>query len=265
KNWRRKAAEVMITIELEQKLTKKEIFENYCNQISLGQRGSFAIRGFGQAAQAYFGKDIRALKTHEAATLAGMIQRPSYYNPYRHPDQTKERRNVVLSLMRQNGFITDREYAVESEKPLGVIVGGLESTDAPYFVDLVNDELARTLQDRDFQSSGYRVYTTIDMNLQRAAGEAVRIGIQGVGELLRKQKRFKGGYPNGYYNEKHEWVPLQSVQCALIAIDPHTAEVKALVGGRNYGMSQLNHILAKRQPGSIFKPFVYATAMNTGI
>src|SRR5215831_5312549 len=194
-----------------------------------------------------------------------MIQRPSYYNPYRHPDQTKERRNVVLSLMRQNGFITDREYAVESEKPLGVIVGGLESTDAPYFVDLVNDELARTLQDRDFQSSGYRVYTTIDMNLQRAAGEAVRIGIQGVDELLRKQKRFKGGYPNGYYNEKHEWVPLQSVQCALIAIDPHTAEVKALVGGRNYGMSQLNHILAKRQPGSIFKPFVYATAMNTGI
>ena len=252
KNWKRKAAEVMITIELEQKLTKKEIFENYCNQISLGQRGTFAIRGFGQAAQAYFGKDIRKLSTRESATLAGMIQRPSYFNPYRHPEQTRERRNLILSMMRQNGFITDREYAVESEAPLGVVAGSLESAEAPYFVDLVNDELAKTFQDRDFQTSSYRVYTTLDMNLQRAAGEAVRSGILGVDELLRKQRRFRG-------------VAFPDVQCALIAIDPHTAEVKALVGGRNYGMSQLNHILAKRAPGSIFKPFVYATAMKTGV
>src|SRR5262249_35730170 len=127
KNWGRKFAEVMITLELEQKLTKQEIFEYYCNQISLGQRGSFSIHGIGQAAQAYFGKDIRNLNVHEAATLAGIIQRPSYYNPYRHPDQTKQRRNLILSLMRQNGFITDREYAVESEKPLGVVSGALES------------------------------------------------------------------------------------------------------------------------------------------
>ncbi len=154
--------------------------------------------------------------------------------------------------MRQNGYISEREYAVESESPLGVVLGGLESTEAPYFVDLVNDELSRTFQDKDFQTSAYRVYTTLDMNLQRAAGEAVRIGIQGVDELLRKQRRFKG-------------VAFPDVQCALIAIDPRTAEVKALVGGRNYGTSQLNHILAKRAPGSIFKPFVYATAMNTGI
>jgi penicillin-binding protein 1B len=154
--------------------------------------------------------------------------------------------------MRQNGYITDREYAVESEAPLGVIAGGLESTDAPYFVDLVNDELSRTFQDRDFQASSYRIYTTLDMNLQRAAAEAVRIGMQGVDDQLKKQRR-------------HRNVAFPEAQVALIAIDPRTAEVKALVGGRNYGISQLNHILAKRQPGSIFKPFVYATAMNTGI
>ena len=252
KNWRRKVAEVMITLELEQKLTKQEIFEYYSNQISLGQRGSFSIHGFGQGAQAYFGKDIRNLNAHEAATLAGIIQRPSYYNPYRRPEQTKERRNLILSLMRQNGFITDREYAVESEAPLGVVSGGLESTDAPYFVDLVNDELSRTFQDRDFQASAYRIYTTLDINLQRAAAEAVRIGIQNVDEQLKRQRR-------------HKNVAFPDAQVALIAIDPRTAEVKALVGGRNYGISQLNHILAKRQPGSIFKPFVYAAAMNTGV
>ena len=252
KNWKRKAAEVMITIELEQKLTKKEIFQNYSNQISLGMRGSFSIRGFGQAAQAYFGKDIRNLNIHEAATLAAIPRNPSYYNPYRHPDHAKARRNLILSMMRQNGFITDREYAVESEAPLGVVAGGLESSEAPYFVDLVNDEVSRMFQDRDFQTSSYRIYTTLDSNLQRAAGEAVRIGIQGVDELLKKQRRHKG-------------VAFPDVQVALIAVDPHTAEVKALVGGRNYGVSQLNHILAKRAPGSIFKPFVYAAAMNTGI
>jgi len=252
KNWGRKAAEVMITLELEQKLSKKEIFEYYCNQISLGQRGSFAVRGFGQGAQAYFGKDIRQLNIREAATLAGMVQRPPYYNPYRYPERTRDRRNLILSLMRQNGFITDREYAVESEAPLGVVSGILESTDAPYFVDLVNDELTRTFQDRDFQASSYRIYTTLDMNLQRAASEAVRIGIQNVDEQLKKQRR-------------HKNVSFPDVQVALIAIDPRTAEVKAMVGGRNYGLSQLNHILAKRQPGSIFKPFVYAAAMNTGV
>jgi penicillin-binding protein 1B len=252
KSWTRKIAEVMITLELEQKLTKNEIFEYYSNQISLGQRGSFAIHGFGQAAQAYFGKDIRNLNIHEAATLAGIVQRPSYYNPYRHPDQTKARRNLILTMMRQNGFITDREYAVESEAPLGVISGALESTDAPYFVDMIDDELSKTFQDRDFQTSSYRIYTTLDVNLQRAASEAVRIGMQNVDDQLKRQRR-------------HRNTTFPDPQVALIAIDPRTAEVKALVGGRNYGISQLNHILSKRQPGSVFKPFVYAAAMNTGV
>src|SRR5260370_36299165 len=155
--------------------------------------------------------------------------------------------------MRQNGYLTDRQYAVESEAPLGVAVaGGFESTEAPYFVDMVNEEISKMLQDRDFQTSTYRIYTTLDLNLQRAAGEAVRTGILGVDELLKKQRRHRG-------------VAFPDVQAALIAIDPHTAEVKALVGGRNYGMSQLNHILCKRPPRSIFNTLCFAAALDTGI
>ena len=112
RNWRRKLAEVMITMQLEQKLTKEQIFEMYCNQVDLGYRGSFEIRGFGEAAQAYFGKDLRSLTLPEAATIAGIARGASIYNPYRHPDRVRDRRNWILGMMRQNGYIDDREYAV---------------------------------------------------------------------------------------------------------------------------------------------------------
>ncbi|MGI8991507.1 MAG: penicillin-binding protein 1A [Bryobacteraceae bacterium] len=252
RNWRRKAAEVMITLELEQKLTKEEIFEFYCNQVDLGRRGTFTIRGFGEAAQAYFGKDIRQLTAPEAAMLAGILRGASYYNPFRHLDRVKERRNVVLSLMRQNGYISDREYAVAVETPLNLVSTGAESSDAPYFVDRVNDELQTRFENRDFQAQSYRIYTTLDLDLQRAANDAVRAGMELVDQQLKKQKRFKNA-------------PFVEPQVALIALDPHTGEIKALVGGRNYSASQLDHTLAERQPGSIFKPFVYAAAMNTAI
>ncbi|HUJ21731.1 MAG TPA: PBP1A family penicillin-binding protein [Bryobacteraceae bacterium] len=252
KSWKRKAAEVMITLELEQKLSKEEIFEFYCNQINLGQRGTFGIRGFGEAAQAYFAKDIHQLTIPEAAMLAGLVQRPSYYNPFRHPDRMRERRNVVLSLMRQNGYITEREYALACDTPIQLAPAGSESAEAPYFVDLVNDDLQSRFQDKDFQGTSYRVYTTLDLDLQRAAIESVRIGMQNVDDLLRKQRR-------------HKNVSFPDAQVALIALDPHTGAIKAFTGGRNYGVSQLDRALALRQPGSSFKPFVYAAAMNTAI
>ena len=252
KTWKRKIPEALITIELEQKLNKHQIFEYYCNQMYLGRRGSFSILGFGEAAQAYFGKDLRQLTLPEAATLAAMLRNANLYNPFRFPDRVRERRNVVLSLMRENGYITDREYAQAIETPLNVVKTVSQSLDAPYFVDLVNETLQTKFQDYDFLSHGFRVYTTLDLNLQRAAAEAVRIGMAQVDERLKKQRRFKGQTP-------------PEAQVALIALDPHTGAIKALVGGRNYGVSQLNHVLAKRQPGSSFKPFVYAAALDTAI
>ncbi len=149
----RKAAEVLITLQLEQKLSKQEIFEFYANQVPLGRRGSFAIHGFGEAARAYFGKDISQLTLAEAATLAGLIQRPSFTNPYRHPDRARERRNVVLSLMRDNGYVTGAECQAASAEPLKLTPAEMESTEAPYFVDLVNDELQSEFGDYDFPTA----------------------------------------------------------------------------------------------------------------
>jgi penicillin-binding protein 1B len=252
RTWKRKTAEVLITLHLERKLTKQQIFEYYANQIYLGRLGSFNIHGFGEGAQAYFGKDIRQLTLPEAALLAGIIQRPSRFNPLRNPDRARVRRNLVLSMMLENGYITEREYAVAAQSPLGVKPGSAESTDAPYFVDLVNDQLQQQFQDYDFQTSSFRVYTTLDLNLQREAVEAIRAGLKEVDESLHRLGR----------TAAKGWPP---VQVALVALDPHTGAVKALVGGRDYGASQLNRALAKRQPGSVFKPFVYAAALNTPI
>jgi penicillin-binding protein 1B len=252
RNWRRKLAEMMITLQLEQKLTKQQIFEMYCNQVDLGYRGSFTIRGFGEAAQAYFGKDIRSLSLPEAASLAAIVRGASFYNPYRHGDRVHDRRNAILGLMRQNGFIDDREYAVAVETPLKLISGPAESSDAPYFVDMLNDDLEKRFPGYDFHARSDRIYTSLDLDLQRAANEAVAVGMKQVDDLVHKQKRFKNA-------------PFVEPQCALIALDPHTGEIKALVGGRNYGASQLNRVTAERPPGSIFKPFVYAAAMNTAV
>jgi len=252
RTWKRKAAEVLITLHLEQKLSKEELFEFYANQVPLGRRGSFAINGFGEAARAYFGKDLQQLTLGESALLAGLIQQPSYRNPYRHPDRARERRNVVLQMMRENGFVSEAQYRLAADEPIKLTAAEMESTEAPYFVDLVNEELQSEFGDYDFQANTYRVYTTVDLNLQRAASDAVRIGMEEVDRQLSHRRWPKGEKP-------------PEAQCALVALDPETGAVKALIGGRDYGASQLNRALAKRQPGSSFKPFVYAAALSTAV
>jgi len=144
KRWGRKFPELIITLQLEQRFSKEQIFEDYANEVDLGWRGTFNIRGFGQAAEIYLGKDLSQVNLQEAAELAGMIQRPGVFDPYRHPDRTKERRNIVLKMMRENGFISDREYAVACDAPIVVPKGAAQSLEAPYFVDMVNETLQNT-------------------------------------------------------------------------------------------------------------------------
>ncbi len=251
KTFTRKFNELLITIHLERKLTKQKIFEYYANQVDLGRRGSFAIRGFGEASEAYFGKSIRQLSLPEAATLAGLIQEPSFRNPVRWPERAKVRRNVVLKQMLDNGYISQSAYETAVVAPMFVAKQGVESADAPYFVDLVNERLVQDFQERNFLESGSKIYTTLDPNLQRDAAEAVGSGMREIESIIAKGRK--------------EGIPLEEPQVALICLDPHTGEIKALIGGRNYGVSQLNHVVAKRPSGSIFKPFVYAAALNTGL
>jgi penicillin-binding protein 1B len=253
RGWRRKFSQTMITLHLERKLTKQEIFEDYANAVPLGQVGSFSIQGFGQASEVYLGKDLSKVSIAEAAFLAGLVQAPSRRNPFRHPAAATARRNVVLKAMLEDGFINQTEFDDAVETPLKVTREEAESSDAPYFVDLVNDTLQSRFEDEDFHNGSYRVYTTLDPDLQRDAVDAVRIGIQETDQQWHRKDKTYGT----------DAFPL--AQVALICIDAETGEVKALVGGRNYGLSQLDHAVAHRQPGSSFKPFVYATAFATAL
>jgi penicillin-binding protein 1B len=250
KNWKRKLEELVITLHLEEKLSKPQIFEDYANQVYLGRRGPFSINGFGEAANSYFGKEVGQLNDAEAALLAGLVQRPSYYNPYRYPDRARERRDLVLGQMRQNGYLTDEQFRQAAATPIRLSQERLEGLETSYFLDVMNDEVQSKLDDHE-KNSRY-IYTTLDPDLQLAAEEAVRIGMENVDQQLKTRR-------------KREALPEGQPQVALVALDPHTGEVKALVGGRSYGASQLNHALAMRQPGSAFKPFVYGAALDTAI
>jgi penicillin-binding protein 1B len=252
KTYSRKIAEIMITFQLEARFNKQQIFEMYANQINLGQRGSFAINGFGEAAQAYFGKDLRQLDLAECALLAGMIQRPNYFTPYRHPDRAMERRNLVLDSMVETEAITPSEAEHAKAEPIRLAPPDADASEAPYFVDLVHDQIVQRLGDSDTTHSALRIYTSLDPELQRAAAEAVEAGMRNVDELIRKRHRKSN-------------TSLTYPQVALVALNPHTGQVLALIGGRNYGVSQLDHALAERPTGSIFKPFVYAAAYNTSL
>jgi penicillin-binding protein 1B len=250
----RKMREAVISMILEHRFNKQQIFEMYANQINLGQRGSFSINGFGEAAQAYFGKDVHQLDLAECAMLAGIIQSPNWLNPFRHAERTIERRNVVLDSMVETGAITKDQAERAKAEPLHVVPGSVDASEAPYFVDLVHEQIQQKLGDRDFNMEGLRIYTSLDPDLQKVATEAVdsmthSIDVQ-VDKLHAKKK------PGETYPYP---------QVALVALNPHTGQVLAMVGGRSYGNSQLNHAVAKRPTGSIFKPFVYASAFSTAV
>ncbi len=262
KTFKRKLIEMLIAVELEQKFSKQQIFEFYANRVDLGQRGSFTISGLAEGSRSYFNKDLKDITLPEAALLAGLIQAPSYLSPYRHPERALERRNTVIEAMVETSAIAREQADKAKAMPLKLAPPNVEASDAPYFVDMVRDTIVGKLNEHEVNEQEYRIYTTLDPGLQRAAAQAVETGIKLVDDQVTKMRtrRTKVG-------GKFETTvgPGPQAQVALVAMDPHTGEIKALVGGRNYGTSQLNHALAKRPTGSIFKPFVYAAAMNTAI
>lgn len=244
KTFRRKYAEAMFSLALERRLSKHDIFALYCNEIYLGQRGAASIRGVKEAARVFYGKELDQISLSDAATLAGLIQSPARYSPVHHPEAAQTRRNIVLTAMHQNGWITNDQLSAASAEPVMLAPDrSLDNSLAPYFVDYVN-RIARS----EFETSGdvQRIYTTIDLELQQLAEQA----------LKRQMDRLDKAYAG------RDVKP----QAALVALDPHTGSVLAMVGGRSYGESQLNRATdARRQPGSTFKPFVYAAALEDGM
>lgn len=247
KSLRRKLAEAYMSVILETRLSKEKIFELYCNQVYLGQQSGFSINGFGEAANAYFNKDVTALTLSESAFLAGIIRSPNRYNPYRDIETATARRNQVLISMAETGAITALESTQGQATPLKVASAKnrIDTSDAPYFADYVQNQLGDIIADQG-SAQHLRIYTTIDMDLQRAAYDAVTKQLATLDKQLAK--RTEPG----------------TLQGALVAMNTKTGEVIAMVGGRDYSKSQLNRATdAMRQPGSVFKPFVYATALNT--
>ncbi len=227
-----------------------------------GSGGRLPSAGFAEASKAYFNKDLKDVSLPEAALLAGIIQRPSYLSPYRHPERALDRRNLVLESMVETHAITREQADKAKAAPLKLAPPNVEASDAPYFVDMVRDQLISKFNENELNDQSYRIYTKLDPDLQKAAAQAVEMGIKLVDDQVKKlrTKRVKVG-------KKFETtvVPGPQAQVAMVVLDPHTGAVLALVGGRDYGWSQLNHAVAKRPTGSIFKPFVYAAAMNTAL
>ena len=244
RSYKRKAQEAFMSLVLERRASKDEILELYLNDVYLGQRGSFAIHGVAEAARLFFGKDVANLTVGEAALIAGVIQNPGLHSPFVNPKNAVERRNVVLRAMADEDYITPDVAERATREPLQVAARSVDN-EAPYFVDVVGQEMAEKFPGLTAQENSVDVHTTLDINLQRIALDAVRDGLARVDEMLARRKR-KG-----------------RAQAALLAVDPRTGEILAMVGGRSYNQSQYNRATsARRQPGSVFKPFVYLAAFE---
>lgn len=238
----RKYAEAMLAFSLEQRLSKQDIFALYCNEVYLGQRGAVGVRGVRQAAHIYFGKELKDISLAEAATIAGMIQGPARYSPVHHADAAQARKTLVLQAMLRGGWITSEQAS--STETQSVVLSPTKhfSSLAPYFVDYVD----RMSDQYDVRAAHDKIYTTIDLDLQQLAENALKQQLDHLAAVYRTH----AAKPQG----------------ALVALDPKTGNVLAMVGGRDYAESQLNRVTdARRQPGSTFKPFVYAAALEDGM
>ncbi|MDH3455604.1 MAG: PBP1A family penicillin-binding protein [Gemmatimonadota bacterium] len=240
----RKLREMLMAVVLEWRHTKDDILAAYLNQVYLGQDGALAIHGVGRAAQYYFGKDVSELGLHETALLAGMIRGPNLYSPQRHPETATARRNLVLDRMQQQGFLSESDHRRAVSRALGLRRVPEPTPHGRYFTDLVAGQLRSDYGD-DILDRGLAVFTSLDTRLQEIAEAAVHNGLE------RLEHRYARLSAVG-----------QPLQAALVALDPRTGEVLALVGGRDYRTSQFNRaVLGQRQPGSAFKPIVALSAL----
>ena len=245
--WERKFTEAFMSVILETRLKKEEIFTLYANQIYLGQQAGVSIYGVGEASDVYFGKDVSQITLPEAAFIAGIIRSPNRYGPYKHPERVAERRNQVIDSMLEAGDIdpTQATQAKATKLELRQISSRKDLQGMPYFSQYAIEELPKIVSDPEALQH-LRVYTSIDPDLQKMAYEIV------ANRLDKLEKTYFSKKPKGNLN------------AALVAMRPKTGEIVAMVGGRDYLQNQFNRATdAKRQPGSVFKPFVYAAAINS--
>ncbi len=245
----RKIPEAVMALIAERKYPKETILENYLNEIYLGQRGSQGIFGVWEASQFYFSKPLADLTVGETALLAGLIRAPNRVSPYRSAEAATRRRNVVLAKLLDDRIITRRQYdaALREKLPQRALVK--VTNDAPFYVDYLRRELEENYSNAELTKEGLRIFSGLDLNMQRMAERALVEGL----------KKLEATHPA--LRRKSD----DSLEGAIVVLRPGTGEIKAMVGGRNYSKSQFNRVFqAKRQPGSVFKPFVYLAALMYG-
>ncbi len=244
----RKLKEAVMALVAESRFSKTEILENYINEIYLGRRGSVAIHGMWEASSYYFGMEPRELSMGEIATLAGIIRAPNYYSPHQHPGRARVRRDAVLDLLHERGEIDAITHREARGERLVTIAPVIPEGSAPYFVDLVRAELAGSFPGSVLASEGYTILTSLDPELQAAAERALARGLHA---LERDHAHLAAGGDG------------PRVEGALVALNPRTGAVRALIGGRDYASTQFNRaVSARRQPGSVFKPVVMLAALG---
>ncbi|MDE2180015.1 MAG: PBP1A family penicillin-binding protein [candidate division NC10 bacterium] len=238
----RKLKEAVLAFALETTLSKQEILEQYLNEVYLGQRGTYEVRGISAASRHYLGKEPGALRPAEVAMLVGLIRSPNTVSPLVSLRRARERRDLVLRRLREERRLSDADYYRALKEPVRVVRDS--TVEAPYFLDFVRKELEAKLSGVS-DGRTLRVYTTLDAATQQSAQQAV---VQGLLKLDRRRKE----------------TPEHTVEGALVALDVQHGAIKAMVGGRNYQRSQFNRaVQARRQPGSLFKPFIYLAAFET--
>ncbi len=248
RSWRRKVKEAMMAYIAERRYSKDEILENYLNDIYLGQRGQEGIYGVWEASEYYFSKEPRDLTIGEMAAIAGMISSPNRLNPLKHPDRARARRNEVLALMYRDGYIGKAAYDQAVNETLRARETFTESNDAPYFADYVKRELAARYPASVLGGEGLRIFTTLDVHLEKLAERAIE----------RNLTDLEAKHP--YLKRREE---KQELEECLVSLEPQSGKIRAMAGGRSYRLSQFNRVAqARRQPGSAFKIVTYAAAFD---